>query len=346
MVAAGIAELVATIKGDKQKFLEQLRGQIEATVVSKSPKECLSVTTTSQGGAVVNWDISDGVPYFQRFLAFLRNKDYGSYKVDSGLTAPVLSTVSNAFAGLLNAHSEQLSNVVLVNIMTNDDTREEFLTIFLRDNAISRVAGAQAKHLVGTLLLHGLQEKCHHIGGELSSHVAHKAALLTTKLVSTGVLAKAGVVAAKIAASAAGKVLLTKLSLLLAKSLGPILIKLMAKPAVAILLKKFIAVAVLGSLMKIVAAKFGAAAISFVLIPVLAYWLYKDYQGLPKKLGASIASSLCTELGGNFDRSVQDIVVELVVGFTETQVLHSLANALADDADVARELGIAMAAMA
>lgn len=64
------------------------------------------------------------------------------------------------------------------------------------------------------------------------------------------------------------------------------------------------------------------------------------FQGSVCFLGsAALADAICGDLREHYTRTVTDIVTELIANFTSSHVVEDLAQNLADDPDVATELG-------
>jgi len=197
-------------------------------------------------------------------------------------------------------------------------------------------------------LLHGLQDKFQEIGGNIASDVASKANSILINTVSSGIASKSVVIAAKAATSGAGKAIITKLSLAISKALGPILVKLLAKPAITAVLKKYIYVAVIGSLAKFVMAKFGigiGAAMWIVVVPLIILWIFNDVKNFPEKLGHDLAIALTKELDSGFSNQASDIISGLLAGLLSNESVKAFAEAMLSDPDVARDLTLLVSAI-
>ena len=342
--------LLKHIEGDKEKFISELRADIKKRVGAKNPAEVLKLVTR-RNEHVVTWSIVDGVPYVVRLVAFVREKPYKEdglvYEVDSAMTGEILEMVSIKLSAVVLSHSEIIGDIARAEIMLHDATRDLFLDSLLANNAIARAAGEKGKAIVADALLHGLQEQTHQLSDAISSSVSEKAAHLLAVAVKSGIVTNSAAIAAKVAATTGGKVILTKLSIVVAKSLAPVVAKLLAMPVLQAALKKIVAVAVLGTIAKMIAAKIGMSVVSaamWLLIPVILALLYRDIVQLPEKLGAALADAVCGELRQAYTKSMNDIVRGLLAEFTLGHVVDEFAKLLGNDQVIMKELGELIAA--
>jgi hypothetical protein len=342
--------LVERIEGDKEKFIAELRAEIKKHVAAKNAAEVLKLVT-KRGSYAVTWSIMDGVPYAVRLVSFIREKPYVedgvAYEVDSAMTDEILGIVLNKLSAVVLVHSELIGDIALAKIMLHDATRNRFLDVLLKGNAVAQAAGEKGKAIVAGALMHGVQEKLHHLSASISSSVSEKAGHLLAVVVKSGIVTNSVAIAAKVAATAGGKVVLAKLSIVMAESVAPLVAKLLAMPVLQAALKKIVAVAVVGTIAKLVAAKVGmsvASAAMWLLIPIILGLLVKDIIKLPEKLGSSLADAVCGELRKTYTRSMNEIVVALLADFTSGGVVDEFAKALGNDLTITKELGGLIAA--
>lgn len=316
-----IEDLVEVIALEKQEFLADLKSAVARSVESKSFNECLQVETISARGDKVLWTYKDGALYFTRFWAFIRNQPFEEngirYEVDSALTEPVMAIVAAEYQKLLERHNDELANLILSELMTTPQFRAAFVNAILKSKLAGSVTGA-AKHLLEQHLLAGIHDRLHDAGASIASHTA------------TAV--------AKIGATASGKIVLTKVSILLAQQLGPILLKILAKPAAMVMFKKIAAAVVLGVVAKFVLAKVGGIPFGPVVWVAIAAWIAYDISNFPRKLGENIGQSLTDNMETEFSNTTYQLLTELVVEFTAEPMIKGLAEGLLADSIAANEI--------
>jgi hypothetical protein len=316
-----IKDLVEMIALEKQQFLADLKSSVKRSVERKSFNECLHVVTISMRGDRVLWTYKDGAPYFARLWAFIRSQpfeeSYIKYDVESALTEPVMAIVAAEYQKLLERHNDEVANLVLSELMAKPQFRDAFANAILKSKLVGGVTGA-AKHVLKDHLLAGIHDRLHDAGSSIASHSA------------TAV--------AKIGATASGKIILTKVSILLAQQLGPILLKLLAKPAVLVMFKKIVAVAVLGAVAKFVLAKLGGVPFGPVVWVAIAAWIAYDISNFPRKLGENIGQSLSDNMETEFSKTTYQLLTELVVEFTAEPMIKGLAEGILADTAATTEI--------
>jgi hypothetical protein len=335
--------LIKHIEGDKDKFISTVRTEIQDRISAKSTVDCLKITT-HRNQSSTTWSVSDGVPYAQRFIAYLRKRDYkdGSrvYEVDSALTAEVMEIVTNELSKVILDHQKTISDIALTEILVREETCDQFLNTLLKGRT-AHVIGAKGKAMIVATLLNGMQEKLRHLSASMATNLGDKITQLLATASKSTAISSSIAIATKFLASASGKVILSKLSIVIGKSLAPLITKLLAMPIIQVALKKMIIGAIIGTMVKLVAAKLGvsvATAVWFVLAPLLIAFIVKDLIDFPKKLATALSAAVCGALEETYSKTVTDILTGLIVNFTSNEVIDEIASGLADDPEVAEEL--------
>ena len=179
----------------------------------------------------------------------------------------------------------------------------------------------------------------------VASEIMSSTGQILSQTISSGVAHKAAMIAAKTAASSVGKIAISKLAVVISKSLIPVLGKLLAKPAIAMMMKKFVVTAVLGSFVKIAAAKLGlsfGAALWIVLLPLLAAWIKRDIDNFPTTLASEISSNVAVDIDNNFEANISVIFDNLIDSFTEDQTIRQLTSAMTGDHELMSSLSDAV----
>jgi len=110
-------------------------------------------------------------------------------------------------------------------------------------------------------------------------------------------------------------------------------------------MKKFVVTAVLGSFVKIAAAKLGlsfGAALWIVLLPLLAAWIKRDIDNFPTTLASEISSNVAVDIDNNFEANISVIFDNLIDSFTEDQTIRQLTSAMTGDHELMSSLSDAV----
>jgi len=348
MKKTDISHVVETICTDKEIFLADLKERIKCLVSSKKQKECVEIISTSPNGITRKWEVSDVPEFYQRFWAFIWNKPFQesgiTYQLDSGLTAPIIKEVTNAYEKLIIKHQSAIVDYVILEILTKEKIRDVMVDEVCKKHSMAKIAGAKARHVVGELLVSSLSDRFHETGSQISTEMAANIG----SLLSNTVVMKTMAISTKIIAGGAGKVIITKLSLLITKSLAPALAKLMAKPAVIAIMKKYVLVGIAAAFAKLIAAKFGlsvGATVSIIVWPVIIGWIIYDYNRFPEKLGKELGEAITREMGGGFEEQIPEIFDGLIAEFTTKTVLQSFVSSILEDQKIVDDLSIALSAV-
>jgi len=343
--------LIQHLENDKEKFLSDLRSDIRKKISSKSPAECLEIVTIREGKSV-KWYISEGVPYIKRLVSYLRKKNYDEdgriYEVDSALTSEILDVVTKKMTSTIEKHQDLIADMAIAEIFLNEATQQQFINVLLQGKSV-KIINAKGKSMIAAALLNGIQQKFHNLSSSIASQFSDKVTQALAIASKSTIASNVTSIATKIIASAGGKVILTKLSIVIGKSLAPLIAKILAMPAIKIALKKIIVAAVISSMAKFISAKIGmsiGAAIWVVLIPVIAYFLIKDIIELPDKLSVAISDAVTSDIRSNYTKTMSEIVTGLIANLTSNSVIEEIGKNLGDDPEVAKELSKLIAVVA
>lgn len=304
-----ISQLAARLGTDKDDFLEALADRIERRIASKNTSECLTLVLTKNGTASETWEPSEGIPYAQRLIAFMRGKDFAGSKVDSALTKEITDLTIDEFNTFYKRHDALIAQT-FSEAMLQEPRIQEALMIAMGNSKTFAYASAAARKQVMDVLM-----------GVLKSQAGDVAQVVGAKV-------SAGAVTAATAAASIPivKTLMIKLGAMLAVHLKVLLVKLIAIPAVkhaiVILVKKFVIVAIVGGIAKLILAKAGiglGAAVAIILAPIIAWIIVHEWRNFPNKLAKEVAQGVRNEL----NRSFQD---------TNETILNTMYNGALDQA--------------
>lgn len=120
-------------------------------------------------------------------------------------------------------------------------------------------------------------------------------------------------------------------------------------PVVEAALKKVIAVAVIGTIAKLIAAKVGMSvgtALTFVLIPVIFVFLVRDILNFPERLSIALADAVCIEMRTTYSKGMSEIVSQLLANCAANLSVEELAKAVTCSSEAMKAIGdLVMAAM-
>lgn len=305
-----ITQIVKQLNGSKQNFLNDLQANIAGQVKARSFTDCLTlVLRDGFGNSRETIAPAASLRYARCLLAFINEKRFEGFEIDSDLTDGVVQTVVSQFEGLYDQNQEAIGSIVLVALL-QDKVFRNGLTGQIMDTfsgTLPEVLKRKATSVMLTKLDSAFGHTVEHavskgsgvlIKQTVGAPIAHKLAFLLVKILSTNLK----VIIAKFLASAA------------------------FKAAIASAIKKFVVAIVLSSMIKFLAAKLGvsvAGAYAFVLIPVIAAYLAYEAYSLPENLASKISVQIKDSLDSEYAAINADIAMNLV-----RNVLHVGAGAL------------------
>jgi len=344
---------VSNLSREKNRFLAELWERIYQKIRAKTPSECFEVVTLSPTGVRVRWKISDGQPFFSRFWRFLLRRKYTEsnvvYTLDSGLTEELLEEITSSYQDFIKRHQSTVVDFIVSRLLVSSTVHDAIADGLKKRNTLANIGRSAARKAIKKMLLTALMEQLQQAGGHAGNHVAGEAGSIFTQSVSSAVVSNTATVAAKVAATSVGKIVISKFAVLIAKALAPVLAKLLAKPAVTVMLKKLVVVGIIGSMGKLIAAKLGLSvgiAVWIIVIPLIIFWVYKDYQNFPSKLGEALANAIAGDINRNFDVQFGAILENLALDFLGTTAARQFADCLLDDPYATEELSLALPILA
>jgi len=239
------------------------------------------------------------------------------------LTDGIIEIVTKHFEKLYGSQSEVIAKHLVAAIFRNQASAEAFIDGLLQTK-FGQVATSRMKGMVYDALVTGAKDHFDQIALTVVDH--------------------AGPVIAKVIAAASSvpiaKAILIKASYLLAGKLTIIIAKALAIPAVktaiTIAVKKYVVVAIIAGIAKVIVAKTGVgigALVAAVLIPVIAYFLYREWQHFPEKLASSISTEVSVELDNKFEEVNTNILTH-IFSYVVNAEAKNLGLSVADDPDI------------
>lgn len=285
---AAIQNVSTLINGHKADFVDYIREKVHGYIAAQSFKTCLTLVLRSSSGDVHSrHEPTPTLEYLSILTAFVRKKPHNGHAVDSGLSEPLAEIVGQAVAAKLEGISQEIADTIVSSLLNSESVRHALAKALVEANeaAIPELARDKVKKLVlqkvATLLGQGIDH-------------AQTAALKTAVAKITATAA-----ASPLAAHVAAALLKTMVA-----TLKPIVGKLLAstafKTAIVAKIKTVIAASVIGAVIHLVAAKLGiaggGAVIGFIVLPLLAAYIYYEASHFPGKLAKKVSEQVSQEM--------------------------------------------------
>ena len=322
-----LARLGDILGEDKISFLDDLEASICKHIIGTG-RQCVAVVQKKP-----NLDGTDDDPASQYILLtyelkmddlgdfvkvlfkFMRKKRHQGYELDSALTAPVLDIVQQKFSCLYEAHGQEISQVFLQALRTDDILLESFVSRL--SDMMSTKASREAQRQIVELIAHQMHDA-------LTSHAA--------RVIGDGV---AHCSTTAVGSQVPARVLLHALSTNIGHVISEFMTSTVFKKLVYSLVHKVIMAVIVGAVVNFLTVTFGgsvgAGALSFVLFPVMAGILYQQAKELPIKLGREVSKSVRDHLSLGFEGMNREILSGTFERIFEGR---ELLEAVAEDPDI------------
>lgn len=326
-----IKDLTHRFENQKTDFLYDVKNSVSRYIAAQGAN-CLTIVEKNNANTVAVWNISPNPAYALRLIAFCRGKQYNGNNLDSGLTKPVINIVSKKFEQLYEKNDEKIAKAIL-EYMLQDEVIQKSLVDTIINSATSKQITDQVKSKAATLILSQIKE-------------ALQVALAKGSLLGVG--KAVGAIAAKpIAAKIAAllvKFILLHLKTVIAKVLASAAIKTLIATAV----KKFLLAALVGAIVKFIAAKFGisaSAAFMWILIPVIVGYVAYEIWTFPKHLGEKVGDKIYDDLSDKYSQINEDVFTKIVTEVLDVGLTTILEN-IAQSDEVQNAIGDLIAELA
>ncbi|MCJ1383190.1 hypothetical protein MMC17_006303 [Xylographa soralifera] len=300
--------LLANLDGQKSDFILSTRTNVYNYIATQDRTTCVSIVEVD--------GISAGNPrthrpgldsYLKVFGCFIAREPYHTHALDSALSVPIASIVSDNYGTFLGSHAPDIERYFLSQITGDEVVRRTLMTHVATELCKKGVKTTRGK-LTHLLIQSMTQHAAHtHVG----IAVQHSVVLATQH--TTAVAAGTSV------GSAAGSVIAALLVKALAMHIGVILPKLISSAAFKAIIMaathKVVCVTATVAAANILAAKFGAAgAATFAHVivgPLAAGVIAYKIKTLPKDLGKSISKGVTEDLEGTFRSMTRTVIEEM-----------------------------------
>ena len=287
----------------KEILFKQIEENVEATILSMKPSQTLSFRIKDSMGHIKNIPMAAEKRYAKVLWNFLRNKNYVEdgeiYEIESEVTTPILNQVekttiafyssSETTTCIASAISEAISTSRIVRASVGSNVDEA------RKAIQKEVASKTANYVTSDVKNKMVEQTTDQIIAFLNTSMMQKIVHTVGACVTTG----------------AGKILVTKIAVILSKSISAAALK----TAVMSIVKKIglttIAKTAIGKALAVAFATIGLsanAAIFAALIPIIALVLIHEYKTFPKKLAKKVPAQIVCDLRNNFDTMNKQIV--------------------------------------
>ncbi len=303
-----INNIINQLGEKKHIFLEKIRRKIIEHVNRKTPSDCLTfVTRRSDDNKVSSiYEPEASLTYAEVLIAFCREKSYSGKVLDSYLTDGIIDVVTKEFETFYSDNSDQIAEGISKIVIA-----DKVLMTSMASTMINSFSGTIPDYLrtkVSTLLALKMQEIMKQKAANTITHTVSKSSShLVATTVSSPIAMKIGLIVVKF--------IMLNIKVITAKFLASAAFK----AAIAGLVKKFVLAAIVGVIVKTIAAKFGisvGAAFAWVLIPLIAAYLYYEATHLPEHLGDKVSEKIVEKLSGDFKEMNKSIVNQIYMGLS------------------------------
>lgn len=303
-----INNIVNQLGDKKHQFLDRIKRKIIEHISNKTPSNCLTfVTRRSDDNRISSvYEPEASFTYAEVLIAFCREKSYGGKVLDSYLTDGIIDVVTKEFETFYSDNSDKIAEGISKIVIADRVLMTSMAATMI--NSFSGTIPDYLRSKVSTLLALKMQEIMKQKAANTITHTVSKTSshLVSTTL-SSPIAAKIGLIVVKF--------IMLNIKLITAKFLASAAFK----AAIAGLVKKFVLAAIIGVIVKTIAAKFGisvGAAFAWVLIPLIAAYLYYEATHLPEHLADKVSEKISEKLSGDFKEMNKSIVSQIYNGLS------------------------------
>ncbi|MCJ1295061.1 hypothetical protein MMC34_006622 [Xylographa carneopallida] len=301
-----LTTLLASLDGQKPDFISSTRTKVYDYIAAQERTTCVSIVEAdglSAGNPRTHRPGLDS--YLKVFGCFIAREPYHTHALDSALSVPIASIVSDNYGAFLGSHAPEIEGYFLSRITGDEVVRKTLMAHVATELCKKGVKTARGK-LTHLLIQSMTQHAAHtHVGIAVQHSVALAASHTTIFAAGTSV------------GSAAGSVIAALLVKALTMHIGVILPKLISSAAfkgiIMAATHKVVCVTATVAAANMLAAKFGAAGAAtfahLIVGPLAAGVIAYKIKNLPKDLGRSISNGVTDDLEGTF-RSLTQTVIE------------------------------------
>lgn len=287
----------------KEELFAQLEKDVESAILKMSPAQTLSLCISDSTGRVQKVPMAAEKKYAKVLWCFLRDKDYEldgvRYKIESDVTLPILNQVektiiefysSSEVRGCIAAAiSEAVSTSRIVRVSLGGGANEARKAI--QKEVATKIANHAFSDVKSNVIKVVTNQVIAFMNTSMMQQIVHA--------VGTGVTA------------GAGKVLVSKIAIVLSKSISAAALKSVVMSVVKKIGLTTIAKTAVGKAVAVALTALGlsANAVFFIaLIPVIAIVLAHEYRTFPKKLAKKVPEQIIRDVREHFDELNEQIV--------------------------------------
>lgn len=314
-----VKKIVDSLGATKDDFLNHLQLVLHAHLRNQTWQDCLTIVERKADGTVcakyVPGDVLDG--YAKILFKFLRKKTHNGHELDSYLTDGIVDIVTTEFNDHYTKHTDDISKPILAYLFKNQTFANQLKAtiIGMQDDAIP---SAIKNHIANTVM--------HQIESSLNTNVTSQASevitTVTGKIVATAT-------AAPISKSII-MILIKNMSVFLKGTVAKIFASTAFKTMFAAAMKKLVAVKIIGALIALLGITSSAIPIWFILLPIIAAFIYYEVATLPEKIADKVSNNVKSELSGEFQKINENIATNILKSITMTSI-NTIASGIAKD---------------
>ncbi len=291
-----IADAVAKKKSILLRRIEQ---NIQSVIETMTPEETLSFNLFKDNRLCETVSPSLSNKYAKVMWNFLRGNKYKNYIIDSYITPKVLDCIEKVIIDFYSSKDiiDEIVEIISQNIIEN-----KIIKIAIKEgtkDCQDAIKAEIAKQAADAYL------------GEIKDNIINEITEKVVAFLHTNMMQQLMNIVGTYIATSAGKVLITKMAIVISKSISVTALKatimsIVKKIGIGTITKTIIGKAIITILAFLGIS--GKVAFCLVLIPLIAWILHYEYKNFPTKLAKKIPSKLIDDFSCNFNELNSTIV--------------------------------------
>jgi hypothetical protein len=334
--------LIGALGADRDRVIADIQAAVRDHISGRTTPQCLELVRRHRAGQIIARHPPRPTPRYAGLILDLYRgtPQPDGITLDSAMSDDLAEVVVARFQALYEQHNDAVCRLLLTRIVSDDRVLHRIVDALL-DSSSAAFATKRTKDAVFAQLVWYLKAAAvspvHQLGDSLAS-------------VAPAIGARVAALAGGAMALGAMKLLVLKIMQVMLAHLGRLAGKLLAVPAVkaavTALVKKYVVLAVIAGIMKMIAAKASISAgavVALIAAPIIAWFMYREWTRFPRRLADSVSTRLAGELGQGFDAINRAILGEML-RYVGGKGAAELAEAVAEDPEIKaalRRLGTA-----
>ena len=315
--------VAAKVASRKEGLFLQIESNVKSAISNMTPSQTLSFCISSRGGRYESVPMAANKKYAEVLWCFWRNTDFKkdgiTYQIESDVTKPILKEVEQTIISFYS--SIEVKNCIASAISDAVST----------SRIVQASVGSNVNDARKTIQNEVARRIANHSLSDVKSGVINQVTEQVISFMNTSMMHQIVNTVGACITAGAGKVVVSKLAIVLSKSISvtalkSVVMSVVKKIGITTIAKTAVGKAVALSL---TAIGLSANAAFFVaLIPIIAIVLVHEYNSFPKKLANKVPAQVVSDLKTHFDEMnsliIRNMMSELSKQISEQQANHSL----------------------